>query len=201
MNSKLPHLDDDRIENLLSHIHTAYIGKNYDVDESKNPIMIDNLDKYSRKHFPMCMRHIHEVFKIEHHLKHQCRLQYGLFLKGIGVTFEDAMLFFKTEFTKIMDQDKFDRNYSYNIRHQYGKAGRMTSYSPFGCIKIISENVGPGQQHGCPFKHWDANALMKKLTDYGISFEGIFNVGERIYTLYLLLIYCFRRKRYSRYCY
>lgn len=30
----------------------------------------------------MCMRHLHEALKQNHHLKHYGRLQYWLFLKG-----------------------------------------------------------------------------------------------------------------------
>jgi DNA primase large subunit len=39
------------------------------------------VDELSRKHFPICMRNLHENLRRDHHLKHYGRLQYGLFLK------------------------------------------------------------------------------------------------------------------------
>lgn len=39
------------------------------------------VDDVARKHFPMCMRHLHDTLRKDKHLKHYGRLQYGLFLK------------------------------------------------------------------------------------------------------------------------
>lgn len=82
-----------------------------------------------------------------------------------------------------MDGDKFDKNYLYNIKHSYGKVGRMINYSAYSCLKIIMTNVGPGESHGCPFKHWDASVLKQKLTEYGLSEEG-FSLTLRLFMLY-----------------
>jgi DNA primase large subunit len=70
------------------------------------------------------MKTLHGALKKNHHLKHFGRLQYGLFLKGCGLTLEDSLAFWKSEFTKKVDFEKFERNYAYNIRHSYGKEGR-----------------------------------------------------------------------------
>ena len=35
------------------------------------------------------------------------------------------------EFTQKMSSDKFERAYSYNIRHSYGKEGRRADYTPY----------------------------------------------------------------------
>jgi len=48
---------------------------------------------------------------------------------------EDALLFWRTEFTKSMGADKFEKTYAYNIRHNYGKEGKRTDYTPYSCMK------------------------------------------------------------------
>ncbi|XP_014282158.1 DNA primase large subunit [Halyomorpha halys] len=130
---------------------------------------INNLDTLSKISFPLCMQQLHQRLRKEHHLKHFARLQYILFIKGIGVTLEDALRFWKSEFTKKVDPEKFDKSYAYNVRHSYGKVGKMANYSPQSCLKIISCSVGPGEAHGCPFKHQDQGNLKKTLVQNGLS--------------------------------
>lgn len=52
------------------------------------------------------MKRLHVNLRSEHHLKHQARQQYGLFLKGAGLSLEEALVFWKSEFTKKIDSDK-----------------------------------------------------------------------------------------------
>lgn len=53
------------------------------------------------------MRQLHKALRDNHHLRHGGRMQYGLFLKGIGLTLEQALQFWKQEFIKgNMDPDK-----------------------------------------------------------------------------------------------
>ena len=42
----------------------------------------------------------HFFVQDNHHLKHDARQQLGLFLKGIGVTMEDSVAFWREEFMK-----------------------------------------------------------------------------------------------------
>ena len=70
----------------------------------------------SKESYPACMRHLHESLRRDHHLKHFSRLQYGLFLKNIGLTLEQALAFWRSEFTKKMDVDKvWDDVWSLNV--------------------------------------------------------------------------------------
>ncbi|KAJ3653926.1 hypothetical protein Zmor_013149 [Zophobas morio] len=177
-NRRLPLFDDDRINPLLTNLHRVHTGNNYVVRENTDSVDPANLDAYSKKHFPLCMRHMHDVLRAEHHHKHQARLTYGLFLKGIGLLYEDAVRFWRDEFTKKMDSGKFEKSYLYNIKHQYGKVGRMLNYTPYSCMKIILTNVGPGEHHGCPFRNWDPNFIKQKLVEGGISNENANEIKE-----------------------
>lgn len=120
------------------------------------------------------MRIMHDHLKTTHHLRNSGRLEYGLFLKGIGVTLEDSIEFWRTELTKKEDinEDKFIKNYLYNVNYIYGKVGRRVNYRPLGCNKLITENVGAGEVHGCPYKHMDMDNLTKKLLEFKINASG-----------------------------
>lgn len=91
---------------------------------------------------------------------------------GIGVHFEAAMRFWREEFTRIIDDNTFDKKYLYWVKHMYGKVGSMLNYSPYGCMKIISTSVGPGDHHGCPFRHFDVANLKQKMSEYGVNQTG-----------------------------
>lgn len=89
----LPEIEnDERIVDMLKGLHTSYVGKDYTVG-SKDSVPIECIDQLSKKSFPLCMRQCHETLRTKHHLRHFGRLQYGLFLKAIGVTLEDSMRF------------------------------------------------------------------------------------------------------------
>lgn len=111
-------------------------------------------------------------------------------LQGIGLTLEDALTFWKSEFTKgatpsmarsssscclcviscavsssgeaevpvaecvllgSTPADKFDKEYAYTVRYNYGKEGRRTDWSPYSCMKII--NSAPAAGAGEPQHH------------------------------------------------
>ena len=67
---------------------------------------------------------------------------------------------------------QFDKQYSYSIRYNYGREGKKTNFSAYGCIKIIMSNPAATDAHGCPFKHMDDVNLRKRLSFYKVSDEG-----------------------------
>jgi len=108
------------------------------------------------------------------HLKHFGRLQYTLFLKGIGLSLEECLRFWRGSFRLIMDE-KFDKEYRYNVRHTYGDVGgdasrRGKGYSPFSCQKILTEHPpGSGESHGCPYRHFGVDNLTTLLQTTGVN--------------------------------
>ncbi|KAJ1524527.1 hypothetical protein ONE63_011019 [Megalurothrips usitatus] len=176
---KLPSVDDERLAPLLKGLHTSYVGEDFKAPRG-GEIQIEDLDKHSKTSYPLCMRFLHEALRASHHLRHNGRLQYGLFLKGIGVTLQDAMRFWRDEFTRIMDVDKFEKEHAYNVRYNYGQEGKRTNYTPYSCMKIICSTPGAGEYHGCPFKHSDSKILVNKLQAYGISTSYIAEISELV---------------------
>ena len=68
-----------------------------------------------------------------------------------------------------MAADKFDKEYAYNIRHNYGKEGGRKNLNAYGCMKIISSAPASGDHHGCPFRHFNSDQLAAKLRKNGLS--------------------------------
>lgn len=160
--------NDERIVRIIKGLHTSYVGKDYTVNKDAD-VPIESLDQLSLKSFPPCQRMCHDALRSTHHLKYFGRLQYGLFLKGIGVTLEDSLRFWREEFTKTIEPDKFEKKYAYGIRYNYGKEGSRTNWSPYSCIKIITTAAGTQDTCGCPFKLWDPITMRAKLTSYGVN--------------------------------
>nr|XP_005300247.1 DNA primase large subunit isoform X1 [Chrysemys picta bellii] len=173
---------DERLQPLLNHLSHSYVGPDYTIQKNIGKISLEHIDALSVKSFPLCMRQLHKALRDNHHLRHGGRMQYGLFLKGIGLTLEQALQFWKSEFIKgKVDADKFDKGYAYSIRHNYGKEGKRTDYTPFSCMKIILSNPpSPGDYHGCPFRHSDPELLKQKLQSYKIPPTGITQILELV---------------------
>lgn len=134
---------DDRLTPLLSALTRRTANDEYNARvATKESIRLEDIDELARLHYPPCMRTHHRELRSKHHLQHTGRLHYGLFLKAIGLSLEDALQFWRTEFRRVMDEKKFE-THAYNIRLTYGKEGRGKDYSPYGCAKIIAEGACP----------------------------------------------------------
>lgn len=173
---------DERLQPLLNHLSHAYVGQDYSIQKNVGKISLDQIDSLSTKSFPLCMRQLHQSLRENHHLRHGGRMQYGLFLKGIGLSLEQALQFWRSEFIRgKVDADKFDKAYAYGIRHMFGKEGKRADYTPFSCMKVILSNPpSQGDHHGCPFRHSDPELLKQKLQVYKVSPSGISQILELV---------------------
>jgi len=174
----LPRLDeDDRLSPILSHLSKNFAAPdaNFSDSDSSLPgaaINAANVDNLSQ-HFPLCMKNLHTTLRKNNHLKHYGRLQYTLFLKGIGLTLEDCLMFWRQSFKNVTD-DTFNKEYRYNVRHSYGDVGgdanrRGRGYSPYSCQKILTEHPpGTGEAHGCPYRHLSIDNLTTMLQATGV---------------------------------
>ena len=174
----VPRLDeDDRITPILHHLSKGFAAPDAQFSDSDAslpgaPINAGNIDNLSQ-HFPLCMKNLHTTLRKNNHLKHYGRLQYTLFLKGIGLTLEDCLVFWRTSF-KLITDEKFNSEYRYNVRHAYGDVGgdanrRGRGYSPYSCQKILTEHPpGNGEAHGCPYRHFSVDNLTSMLQATGV---------------------------------
>ncbi|KAI1151258.1 DNA primase, large subunit [Nemania diffusa] len=181
----LPRLDeDDRLKPILDHLSKNFITPDASYAGSSSAvsgadISARNIDTLSAS-FPLCMQNLHRNLRRDAHLKHFGRLQYTLFLKGIGLTLEECLIFWRSSFHKITD-DAFNKDYRYNVRHTYGDVGgdsnrRAGGYSPFSCQKILTEHPpGPGEAHGCPYRHFSLENLTALLQGVGITDRSVLN--------------------------
>ncbi|THD19826.1 DNA primase large subunit [Fasciola hepatica] len=176
--------EENRVIPLLASLSNRYLGEDY---STKAPtlgmIKADQIDTLARQPgvFPPCMAQLHEALKAHHHLRHAGRMQYGLFLKGIGVPLEESLKFWRNSFAPKYDSEQFAKNYAYNIRHNYGKEGKRTDYTPYSCVKIISSTApGPGDYQGCPFRHMDPELLRQRLSSSGrLTSESVDTIVQR----------------------
>lgn len=174
-----PRLDeDDRLTPILNHLSKNFATPDSTLSDSDSalpgaPINASSIDFLSQ-HFPLCMRNLHMTLRKNSHLKHFGRLQYTLFLKGIGLTLEDCLIFWRQAF-KLVTDDTFNKEYRYNVRHSYGDVGgdairQGRGYSPFSCQKILTEHPpGSGESHGCPYRHFSADNLTTLLQTTGVN--------------------------------
>ncbi|WKX90089.1 hypothetical protein Q1695_009154 [Nippostrongylus brasiliensis] len=154
--------------------NNAYSGKQYAGMEHDGKVTRQMIDGLCATSFPPCMRQIHYRLRTDHHLRHGARRQYGLFLKALGLSLDEALAFMREEFTKKIDSDKFEKQYAYNIRHMYGKEGRRVNYPAFPCSTIILGNPpASGDCHGCPFKHLDHQLLSQRMEKDGLNREQV----------------------------
>lgn len=102
----------------MEKIHDGYSSygasaNDFKYDPNRPAISPETIDMHAARSHPLCMKVLHKKLRETHHLRHGGRLQYSLFLKGIGLKLDDAMAFWRNELGRVKN---FDTNYAYNIR-------------------------------------------------------------------------------------
>lgn len=100
-------LQDERLAPLLGNMSRAYVGPDFGKVKNVDEITPSMVEPLSHRSFPLCMANLQAKLKETHHLRHGGRMQYGLYLKGIGLNLENALQFWQGEFTKSMSAEEF----------------------------------------------------------------------------------------------
>ncbi|KAK3033356.1 hypothetical protein RJ639_034406 [Escallonia herrerae] len=172
--------EKDRLTPIVEALSTSYLGPDYSQPKEYAEISLKDLNQVAKTSFPLCMRHLFEKLREDHHLKHRGRMQLGLFLKGVGLKLDDALAFWKAEFSRKVGAERFDKEYAYSIRHNYGKEGKRTDYTPYSCQKVISSTPGVGDHHGCPYRHFSEENLRASLGKMGVSNRALEDVIDKV---------------------
>jgi len=167
----------ERLGPLMVAIPGADVSRAFTADGC---VALNELPAVMEASAPLCMRSSYRVLKANHHLQHNARLQFGLFLKGIGLSMQDALAFWRTEFMKGgKTGEEFEKQYSYNFKHQYGQAGSHKNYTPYSCVKVISSSLDPSGATGCPYRNCKPDALAKTLADMGLGKKDVAEAVEK----------------------
>ncbi|XP_053972037.1 DNA primase large subunit-like [Hylaeus volcanicus] len=158
---------DVRIDYLYQKIHCQIFQRSYGCGR----VTVENIDNEARN-FPLCMQQFHTKLRNTHRLSHYARLHYSLFLKDSGMLLEDAINYWKQEYSKPHSCTSIcshrwqsnERKFVYSIRHLYGLEGSRRNYKSPNCEFMCAHVSGPMYEGGCPFKNFDMNALQKLLS-------------------------------------
>ncbi|ONI29934.1 hypothetical protein PRUPE_1G223400 [Prunus persica] len=172
--------EKDRLTPIVEALSSSYLGPDYSQPKEFAQISLKDIDDVAKSSFPLCMRHLFEKLREDHHLKHGGRMQLGLFLKGVGLKLDDALAFWKAEFSRKVGAERFDKEYSYGIRHNYGREGKRTDYTPYSCQKIISSTPGVGDHHGCPYRNFSEENLRAALNKMGVTGRAVGDVMDKV---------------------
>ena len=94
-------LSDGRIKSLVLKLErireekkSEQLKKSDNFNKDKN-VSLTDIEDYAARFYPLCMTNLHQYLTKESHLKHNGRLQYSLFLKGIGLSLDESLMFWK----------------------------------------------------------------------------------------------------------
>ncbi|KAL8618804.1 hypothetical protein ACOMHN_000232 [Nucella lapillus] len=144
-------------------------------------LSLDQVDSMA-VHYPLCMASLLRSLRHKHRLGHHARIQLTLFLKDLGLPVHHAVALWQQEYSRpprgirtscTHSWQSDGRRYTYSIRHLYGLEGARQSYQGHCCQSLQQRAVGCGEEGGCPFSHWDQNALSAELSSLGVHAKEI----------------------------
>lgn len=138
----LPRMDEDnRLSPILTHLSKSFASPDaaYNADASSisdTTVITANMIDALAANFPLCMSSLHRELRKNSHLKHFARLQYTLFLKGIGLDMNECIVFWRKSF-KLMTDGSYtiplsNRNRTDRIHRQI-QEGISLQHSP--CLR------------------------------------------------------------------
>ncbi|KAF9264810.1 DNA primase, large subunit [Marasmius fiardii PR-910] len=187
----LPRLDEDNrllpILNNLSQGFVAGVSSDWVApthEGGEGEIRADMVDEIAQKHFPLCMRNLHQNLRKDRHLKHFERLTYGLFLKVLGLSIDEAIVFWRKSFIgSHVKDDKFNKEYKYNIRHSYGLEGRRANYPAKSCQQLL---MAESSSYGCPYRNFPPenlqSALLSAYSSQGLTSSDLPEIMQTVST-------------------
>lgn len=139
---------DTRLTYLYYKIHSKILKENCQISIKYRYITKENIDK-EVKNFPLCMQNLHIKLRKTHRLSHYARLYYSLFLKYGGMQLEDAINYWKEEYSKphtcsstcSHNWQMNERKFIYSIRHFYGLEGSKKNYKSSSCKMMCVSNI------------------------------------------------------------
>ena len=128
-------------------------------DDDVEGITPEQIDALADQSMPLWLQQFHYALKRDHKLKHWGRAVRVL-PQGGGAVHGRSVALLPGRVHEDHDARPVFEGALHNIRHRYGKEGKRTEYSPYGCYKLVMDMApGPGEYHGCPYRHFDADHL------------------------------------------
>jgi DNA primase large subunit len=174
--------EEERLGPLLMSIPDGYVRPKF---EGEGQVALADLRARMDASAPLCMWNPYNKItsRTERtHLKYFARMQLNLFLKGIGVKLEEVLVFWKREFMMGgINGEKFEREYAYNFKHQYGEAGSRIKYQPFCCQQLIQSSpvTDSSCTAGCAYKHYKPADLQNALKGMRLKTEVVTDVMNK----------------------
>merc|ERR1719379_1825614 len=83
---------------------------------------------------------------------------------------------------RLVEHQREQKKYTYDVDHTYGKKGHMQGQNTCGCPKIVGyPGEAAGQAHGCPFKQLDVRGVKELMYKWRLPEKHI-NEVEKLVT-------------------